>query len=64
MGIIKLQQQNQEIKPIALYERIKLDLGTSKKKKESKELSLALKDSSLTLSTFKNVVDKISSICQ
>ena len=63
MGIIELQKQGQEIKPIALYEKIKFDLGTSKRKKESKELTLALKDSSLTLSMFKDAVDKISNIC-
>ena len=64
MGIIELQRQKHEIKPISLYKRIKFDLGTSKRKKESKELTLALEDSFLTLSTFKDAVDKISNICQ
>lgn len=64
MEIIELQQQSQEIKPIALYEKIKFDLGTSKRKKVNKGLVSGLENSSLTLSTFKNAVDKISNICQ
>jgi len=43
MGIIELREQNQEIKPVALYERIELDLGISNKEKKSKALPLEFK---------------------